>query len=302
MTSVWRSPGRSEGRPSRARPAPAARHGPAAQAPVLCAVLLSLLTGAGSLQMQNHVIPSHLLLGQTADLVCRYRLENETLYSVKWYKDNEEFYNFIATPKIAKRMYPLPGIRVDMAGSSRQRVRLLQVDFATSGKYGCEVSVDAPSFDTVIVTGHILVVAAPESPPQIEGGKDLYRLGDELSVNCTSRRSKPAALLNWHINGQQAPYRSMVQYPVRTDADGRETRRLGLVLAMQPHLFADGHLVLRCSAAIAAVYQQQTELSVRQPAKRPPSPAKTLEIKEQNSKDAAARGASGGVGQSRHAL
>lgn len=68
--------------------------------------------------MTDHVIPSHLLMGQTADLVCQYRLQqeqNETLYSVKWYKDNEQFYNYVASPKIAKRSYPVPGIRVDVS-------------------------------------------------------------------------------------------------------------------------------------------------------------------------------------------
>ena len=71
--------------------------------------------------MQEHVIPSHVVLGQTADLICRFRLQqdkNETLYSVKWYKDNEEFYNFIASPKIAKSMYPLPGIAVDVSNGN----------------------------------------------------------------------------------------------------------------------------------------------------------------------------------------
>ena len=68
--------------------------------------------------MKEHIIPSHAVLGQTADLICRFQLQkdaNDTLYSVRWYKDNNEFYNFIAAPKIAKTKYPVPGINVDVS-------------------------------------------------------------------------------------------------------------------------------------------------------------------------------------------
>ena len=84
---------------------------------------------------------------------------------------------------------------------------------------------------------------------------------------------------------------------MRTAPDGRETRRLGLRLRLQPQHFPAGRLTLRCSAAIASVYRQHADVTVRQTGdvtdrqtgdvtagKRPQSPAKTLEIKGQSSK------------------
>lgn len=42
----------------------------------------------------------------------------------------------------------------------------------------------------------------PRSGPRISGGKSIYHVGDRVSVNCTSERSKPAATLHWSINNQ----------------------------------------------------------------------------------------------------
>lgn len=39
----------------------------------------------------------------------------ETLYSVKWYKDNEEFYRYVPKAKTPQSSYPVEGIRVDVS-------------------------------------------------------------------------------------------------------------------------------------------------------------------------------------------
>lgn len=44
--------------------------------------------------------------------------------------------------------------------------------------------------------------ALPDEGPRITGGRPRYQIGDAVRVNCTSGRSKPAALLNWFINGE----------------------------------------------------------------------------------------------------
>ena len=59
---------------------------------------------------------THLSPGDTALLLCRYT-DNfpESLYSLKWYKDEVEFYRF--EPWIngeKERVFDVPGIRVDV--------------------------------------------------------------------------------------------------------------------------------------------------------------------------------------------
>lgn len=41
--------------------------------------------------------------------------EEETLYSVKWYKDNEEFYRYVPKANPPQQSYRVEGIRVDVS-------------------------------------------------------------------------------------------------------------------------------------------------------------------------------------------
>ena len=42
----------------------------------------------------------------------------------------------------------------------------------------------------------------PDEGPVISGTLPLYSPGEELTANCSSANSFPAASLNWYINGQ----------------------------------------------------------------------------------------------------
>lgn len=47
--------------------------------------------------------------------VCyRYDLESDKLYSVLWYKDNEEFYKFVNTDH-SQHTYEVAGVKVDVS-------------------------------------------------------------------------------------------------------------------------------------------------------------------------------------------
>ena len=37
-------------------------------------------------------VPTHKLVGESVKLVCRFEMEGDTLYSVKWYRNEQEFY------------------------------------------------------------------------------------------------------------------------------------------------------------------------------------------------------------------
>ena len=42
-------------------------------------------------------MPSHVRAGDDARLSCEFDMEGGTLYSVKWYKDDNEFYRYAGT-------------------------------------------------------------------------------------------------------------------------------------------------------------------------------------------------------------
>ncbi|KAJ9575040.1 hypothetical protein L9F63_007775, partial [Diploptera punctata] len=103
----------------------------------------------------------------------------------------------------------------------------------------------------------------PEEGPRITGGRPRYQIGDTVSVNCTSGRSKPAAQLMWFINGDQADT-SFLRGPhtIYTGREGLETSILGLEFRVKPKHFRRGDMKLKCLATIATVYWRSNEESV----------------------------------------
>lgn len=63
-------------------------------------------------------VPNAVLVGETVTLECSWQLEDEeALYSVKWYRGREEFYRYIPKELPHTRVFPLPGIEVDVSNT-----------------------------------------------------------------------------------------------------------------------------------------------------------------------------------------
>lgn len=60
-------------------------------------------------------IPQYRAPGDVAELICDYDLGNDNLYSVKWYKDHEEFYRFVPRAKPEALSFKIEGITVDVS-------------------------------------------------------------------------------------------------------------------------------------------------------------------------------------------
>lgn len=74
-----------------------------------------LFTGIQSLKEIDINIPQGVRIGETITLQCKYDLEDEPLYTVKWYKGSKEFYRFIPKELPNTKVFPLPGIDVDVS-------------------------------------------------------------------------------------------------------------------------------------------------------------------------------------------
>lgn len=60
-----------------------------------CNIFLRCKTGwllAEAIRLEHVEVPSVVAVGEAAHLNCEIDLEQDELYSVKWYKDSEEFY------------------------------------------------------------------------------------------------------------------------------------------------------------------------------------------------------------------
>uniref|UniRef100_A0A1I8PJH2 Ig-like domain-containing protein n=1 Tax=Stomoxys calcitrans TaxID=35570 RepID=A0A1I8PJH2_STOCA len=76
-------------------------------------LILFLIDITSCLTMTEVKIPNHIMRFKSAILGCRYSLDGESLYSVKWYKDGHEFYRYVPRNKPPGQAFPLPGVTVD---------------------------------------------------------------------------------------------------------------------------------------------------------------------------------------------
>ncbi|KAG6451265.1 uncharacterized protein LOC115444290 [Manduca sexta] len=167
--------------------------------------------------------------GDSATLTCDYDLEGGKLYSVKWYRDNEEFYRYMPRLRPPQHSHKLDGVKVDLEKSTARRVHLRELTLKSRGFYRCEVSEEAPSFHSAQAEDFMEVYYFPRESPRITGHERSYRLKEPLDVNCSSARSFPAPELQWLIDGQKVTDRSwLVAYGSKPAPQGLLVTTLGL--------------------------------------------------------------------------
>merc|ERR1712107_202222 len=80
---------------------------------------------------------------------------------------------------------------------------LSKVTLFTQGLYGCEVSADAPSWDTQVVRRRLHVLVEPVKQPVIVGVEPMYKPGQFLKLSCISENTYPAANITWYLDGEK---------------------------------------------------------------------------------------------------
>jgi hypothetical protein len=53
--------------------------------------------------------------GDNAELQCQFDTEAAKLYSVKWYKDEFEFYRYMPDSQPASQVFPVAGVSIDVS-------------------------------------------------------------------------------------------------------------------------------------------------------------------------------------------
>ncbi|CAL1264484.1 unnamed protein product [Larinioides sclopetarius] len=213
----------------------------------------------GAIRMLMMDVPSPTTQGESVELICSYELDEDKLYSVKWYKDDVEFYRYVPNDWPPGQFLPLQGVKVDLSKSGSQTVYLRHVDLNSAGTYRCEVSAEAPEFQTVEAEKPMKVFVLPTEGPTITGGRSKYRIGDTVHVNCTSSKSKPAATLRWYINDELATSDSELEHSTTLHSDGLETSSLSLKFTVNEMHFRRGNMKLKCTATISRVYTMSNE-------------------------------------------
>ncbi|XP_015521933.1 uncharacterized protein [Neodiprion pinetum] len=225
--------------------------------------LLSAATGVRGLRDVSIKIPLAVAPGSTVTMTCQYDLEADLLYTVKWYKGRKEFFRYVLKELPHTKVFPLPGVNVDTALSDSHHVVLHDVQSDLTGKYRCEVSADAPSFHTEMVSSYMHVVNLPEGDPEIRVEKMKYAVGDVVRGNCTSPPGNPPANVTWSVNG--LPVNSSYSRSSPSKAENPLVSVVaGLDLEIAPDSFNHGRLHITCRVNVFDLYTAQSEIFVEE--------------------------------------
>ncbi|XP_045535302.1 uncharacterized protein LOC106714156 [Papilio machaon] len=218
------------------------------------------VVGIGGLRATElRISPPVVQRGSDATLACLYELTDAPLYSVKWYRGRHEFYRYSPTEQPATKIFPFAGINVDLARSNQSQVVLTRVSFGLSGNFSCEVTADAPSFATSIVSNNMEVVVLPPSSPVIHTSQHYYMPGDILRANCTSGPSRPPSELTFYINDIPV---SPGMYNVQPAAEGLFRSEQYVQVQLWPAHYERGAPILRCEAKLGELYRDNSAVAL----------------------------------------
>ncbi|XP_030375053.1 uncharacterized protein LOC115624490 [Scaptodrosophila lebanonensis] len=207
------------------------------------------------------MIPQAVKRGSNALLTCNYDMENDTLYSVKWYKGKREFYRYTPKENPAMKVFAMTsGLNVERNLSNQSHVVLQSVPLNISGKFTCEISVEAPTFQTAMVSGEMEVVELPEEHTMVTGIQARYRIGDLVDGNCSIKYSKPAANLTWTINGIVVPPHHIKTYQIeKHENSSLESVMSAIHFMVTTQHFLKGQMRLKCTANIFYIFKEEIE-------------------------------------------
>ena len=83
-----------------------------------------VFAGIVSLTLNTIEVPPHKVVGDKAVLICQFDMEGDTLYSVKWYKDDREFYRFVPNDRPRLQVFDTEGIQVDVSTKYNGYIRI----------------------------------------------------------------------------------------------------------------------------------------------------------------------------------
>ncbi|XP_025409340.1 uncharacterized protein LOC112682813 [Sipha flava] len=209
-------------------------------------------------------VPVAVRSGSTLRMNCTYDLENTALYSIKWYLRDQEFYRYVPKESPPTRVFPMPGIVVDVQESDENMVTIVNVRRDLTGYYKCEVSADAPLFHTGIKTKLTYVTDEPSSPPVLQSNKMKYSAGDLINVSCIARESYPAVNISWFLNNQTAERMKSVR--IHTFVEHRMAElvvtKSRLTTMVNPLLFPTGRIKIRCEISQFDLYKSWSEIEL----------------------------------------
>ena len=70
------------------------------------------------IQITKLSVPPYVSRGDQVEMRCQYALASYELYSIKWYKDDDEFFRFIPSEIPSKYELKVSGVKVNVSTNS----------------------------------------------------------------------------------------------------------------------------------------------------------------------------------------
>lgn len=231
-------------------------------------LILLVLKECESLKSVIIYVPEVVKSGDTVTLSCDYDLEQAALYTIKWYRDDVEFYRFVPKESPPSKAFSVPFINVDISRSGPKAVTLRGVRRELTGYYKCEVSADAPLFHTEIKSAHMLVAELPSENPSIIIDHTKIEMGKQIRADCSAAGSDPAANLTWYINDEEVSedndYVKLFPLSIQSDhALGLHSSKLHIEITANRSLFSGGLMLLKCEANIYSLWHGTADRFIR---------------------------------------
>ncbi|XP_063614806.1 uncharacterized protein LOC134787911 [Penaeus indicus] len=231
-------------------------------------LILGLAAARGwGLRLSSVEVPPVVASGSRVVLTCSYEHSEElpqALYSVKWYRGVDQFYEYLPGRSPAMKVFPVEDIEVDETHSNLTSVVLTGVTRGSSGTYRCEVLGDKPYFETDDHAQNMTVVDVPAWGPHITGVSHGMRVNPDDIVNaqCELDLSDPPADFTWLVNHREPPSPFQVSQGRPTGKDNRLVQMSELKILPSKSSFERGAMTISCEVRVSTVYQRTVNVSL----------------------------------------
>jgi len=218
------------------------------------------------------------MLGQPTNLKCSFTKEpSQKIDSIKWYKDGHEFYrlhpNIPINSENHRKQFQTAGVKIDynstlyssLPQSGQHTVSLVDTKISTSGVYRCQITEAQAPFHTEQQDKNLTIIIQPEGgSPRLKVSKSVMSTGEQALVECWSDRSKPAADLQFFINGNRVPGEKVDDLEIFSESNGQlETSYRRMRLTVRDNHLSANSLVVKCNANIGEAYWQTTDAVIQ---------------------------------------
>ncbi|EEB20108.1 beat protein, putative [Pediculus humanus corporis] len=128
------------------------------------------------------LLPPIVQVGSSANLLCLFDVEEDSLYSVQWYRGKFEFYRYLPDEIPPIKIFHIPGFYVDIFTSTKHQVTLTNISGHVSGEFSCEITTDVPKFKTCKGSGNLTVVNLNINFSVMNRH---FQIGDLIIANCS---------------------------------------------------------------------------------------------------------------------